>query len=129
MSHQIPFPLENFESYCQGLHRVGVDPGFVMYTNHHAGNHQPAARFLDTNHFKVAKNYINHPDDESFKQLVAAGVLLDTEWDRNTEHWLLIAFEGWEVLHAAFSRIYVKSGKTLQELTGVNGLNITEVEG
>ncbi|MGD0962013.1 MAG: hypothetical protein ABSB19_19565 [Methylomonas sp.] len=126
MKHHIPFPLENFENYCKGLHRVGVEPGFVMYTNSHAGNHLPAARILPAIHMEAARAYIDNPTDAAFKKLVAAGVLLDTEWDRNSENWRLIAFEGWEVLHMAFSRLHVKAADILQDLTGVNDLDIPE---
>jgi hypothetical protein len=128
MTHQIPFPLENFESYCKGLHRVGVVPNFVLYTNTYAGNHQPATRVLPAAHFDIAQNYIANPTDEGFRVLVAAGVFLDNEWDRKSEHWVIIAFEGWEVLHTAFSRLYARFDHTLRDLTGVAGLEISDSE-
>ena len=126
MSQQFPFQLHNFEGYCNGLHRVGIDPGFIMYTNHHASNDQPVARLLSAGQLEAAKDYIASPSDETFKRLVEIGVLLDTEWDRGTEQWEIIAFEGWEVLHTAFNRLHAKSRKTMTELIGVSDLDFTQ---
>ncbi len=120
MSHLMPFQIKNFENYCKALERVGVDPGFIMYTNHHVSNHQPAARLVTSSQLPAAQAYIAAPSDETFKRVVEIGVLLDTEWDRQTERWMIISFEGWEVLHTAFSRLYAKSGYSLTELTGVS---------
>jgi hypothetical protein len=119
MTHLIPFPIQHFESYYSGLQRVGIDPGYMMYTNHHASSHQPVARLLSANQLELAQAYIALPSDEYFRHLVEAGVLLDTEWDRSTSHWQIISFEGWEVLHAAFNRLHIKSSQTLTELGGI----------
>ena len=127
MHHQIPFQLENFEVHCSNLHRVGIDSGFVLYTNHHASNNKPVARLLTAADLVAAKTYLANPSDEAFMHLVARGVLLDTEWDRQTEHWQIISFEGWEVLHTAFNRLHVKSGQALQNLTGLSELDMVEV--
>lgn len=121
-----PFPLQNFEGYCNGLHRVGIDPGYVMYTNQHASNGKPATRLISAEQLAAAQSYIANPGDEAFKRLVEIGALFDTEWDRRTERWEIISFEGWEVLHAAFSHLHVKAGQTLMELTGVSNLDFTE---
>jgi len=126
MPHQIRFQIENFDGYCMGLHRVGIDMGFVMYTNQHASNHRPAARLLSRMHLEAARSYAASPSDETFKYLVQTGVLLDTEWDRRTAQWEIISFEGWEVLHSAFSHLYAKSKQALLELTGVSDLDFTE---
>ncbi|MDD4913402.1 MAG: hypothetical protein PHW13_00015 [Methylococcales bacterium] len=119
MPHQLPFPIQNFEAYCSGLLRVGIDPGFVMYTNDHAGSHHPVARLLSRELLDHAHAYIASPSDEGFKRLVEGGVLLDTEWDRITNQWQIISFEGWEALHAAFNRLHGKSRQALTELGGV----------
>jgi hypothetical protein len=126
MSHQPQFPIENFNAYCAGLRRVGLDTGFVMYTNQHAANHLPAARLLTREHLQAAQNYLAAPSDEGFTYLVRTGVLLDTVWDRRTEHWQIIAFEGWEALHTAFNHLHAKSKQALLELTGVSDLDVTE---
>jgi len=125
MSHLVPFPIQNFDAYCAGLERVGVQPGFVLYTNHHASNQQPAARLLSCEQLDAAQDYIVSPSDSAFKHMVEIGVLLDTEWDRETREWEIISFQGWEVLHTAFSRLYAKSRTSLTELTGVD-LDFTE---
>lgn len=119
MSHPFPFPLPNFGAYCSSLQRVGVDPGFVMYTNEHAGSRQPAARLLPGAFADLARSYIDAPSDAGFQRLVEAGVLLDTEWERVTAHWEIIAFTGWEVLHASFNRLYGKSRLALVQMGGV----------
>lgn len=126
MTHFFPFPLQNFEGYCNGLHRVGIEPGYVMYTNHHASNGKPAARLISAEQLEAAQAYIANPVDETFMKLVAIGALFDTEWDRNTARWEIISFEGWEVLHMAFCHLHVKSGRTLMELTGISNLDFTE---
>jgi hypothetical protein len=126
MPHQIPFPIENFAGYCTGLRRVGLDLGFIMYTNQHASNHHPAARLLPRVHLQAAQSYADSPSDEGFKYLVTTGVLLDTEWDRRTEHWQVISYEGWEVLHTAFNHLHTKYKQALLELTGVSDLDVTE---
>lgn len=120
MSSLVPFPLENFASYCDSLARVGIDPGYVLYTNRHASNNKPAARLVSTSQLAVVNAHIASPSDESFVQLVKAGVLFDNEWDRHTRQWELISFEGWEVLHKAFQHLHVKAGNTLSELTGLS---------
>ena len=126
MPHKIRFPIENFAGYCAGLRRVGLDLGFVMYTNQHASNHYPAARLLPREHLQAAQAYAASPSDDGFRYLVNTGVLLDTEWDRRTERWQVISFEGWEVLHTAFSHLHTKSKQALLELTGVSDLGVTE---
>lgn len=122
MPSLLPFQIENFESHCHGLKRVGIDPGFVMYTNHHASNGRPAARLISNDQLEAAQAYIDSPSDESFIRLVKLGALFDNEWDRKTGRWALIAFEGWEVLHKAFSHLHARSGQALQELTGLSDL-------
>jgi hypothetical protein len=122
MSFVPPFQIENFAAYCDSLKRVDVDLGYVMYTNEHAGNGMPAARSISSHQLEAAQAYIDFPSDETFIRLVKMGALLDTEWDRNTQHWVLIAFEGWEALHRAFSHLHVKSCQALQELTGLSDL-------
>lgn len=119
MSSYIPFQLHNFEAHCDSLKRVGINPGYVMYTNHHASDNKPAARQISANHLLDAIAYINDPSDDNFRRLVQSGVLFDTEWDHNTKHWQIIDFEGWEVLHKAFSHLQVKASKSLMEITGI----------
>lgn len=125
MATYLPFQLQNFEGYCDSLKRVGIDPGYVMYTNHHASNNKPAARHIPADHINVARAYINAPSDETFRQLVEAGVLFDTEWDRRTKQWEIIAFEGWEVLHKALSLLHAKASSAYTELTGVSSAEFT----
>ncbi|MBS4051128.1 MAG: hypothetical protein KGZ69_07990 [Methylomonas sp.] len=120
MSSIPPFPIENFEGYCDNLKRVGIDPGYVMYTNQHAGNDKPAARLISREQLAAAQAYIAAPSDDTFAHLVKLGALLDTEWDRNTRRWEIISFEGWEVLHKAFNHLHTKSGQVLKELTGLS---------
>ena len=127
MPHLLPFQLQNFEGYCNGLHRVGIDPGYVLYTNHHASNNHPAARLVSAEQLDAVRAYITSPSDDRFMRLVRLGVLLDTEWDRGTEHWEIISFEGWEVLHMAFNRLHAKSGQLLMELTGVSDIDFPEL--
>jgi hypothetical protein len=127
MSHLLPFQIENFSAYYYALQRVGIDPGFIMYTNHHASDDLPAARLMATNQIGAAQNYITSPTDESFRRLVELGVLLDTEWDRETQHWEIISFQGWEALHQAFSRLHAKSQQSLKDLTGGSELELTEL--
>ncbi len=122
MSTYLPFQLQNFETYCETLDRVGINPGYVMYTNHHASDNKPAARLISGNHIDAAKAYIDTPSDENFSRLVEAGALFDTEWDRRTKQWEIISFEGWEVLHKAFSHLHAKASKSLTELTGVSDI-------
>lgn len=122
MSSLSPFQIENFEAYCNSLKRVDIDPGYVMYTNHHASNDRPAARVISVHQLEAAKAYLENPSDETFIRLVKLGALFDTEWDRRTAHWNIIAFEGWEVLHRAFTHLYANSGHAMQELTGLSGL-------
>lgn len=120
MNNHLSFQFHNFEGYCQTLKRVGIDAGYVMYTNHHASNDKPAARLISGNDVELAKAYIGSPSDEIFRQLVEAGALFDTDWDRRTHHWELIAFEGWETLHKAFAHLQVKASQSLMELTGLS---------
>ena len=122
MSSLSPFQIENFEGYCNSLKRVGIDPGYVMYTDHHASNGRPAARIITAQQLEAAKAYVENPSDETFIRLVKLGALFDTEWDRRTTHWNIIAFEGWEVLHRAFAHLHVKSGHAMLELTGLSDL-------
>ena len=122
MPHLLPFQIQNFEGYCNGLHRMGIDPGYVMYTSHHASNDQPAARLISADQLDAVYEYRASPSDETFMRLVEMGALLDTEWDRKTKRWEIISFEGWEVLHKAFSRLHLHSGQALMELTGVSDL-------
>lgn len=120
MSSIAPFHIENFEGYCNSLKNVGIDPGYVMYTNQHASNGRPAARLISAYQLEAAQIYIAAPSDDSFIRLVKLGALFDNEWDRNTRHWEIIAFEGWEVLHKAFTHLHAKSGQALTELTGLS---------
>ncbi len=120
MSSTPPFPIENFEGYCDNLKRVGIDPGYVMYTNQHASNDKPAARMISGEQLEAARAYIASPSDDTFAHLVKSGGLFDTEWDRNTSRWEIISFEGWEVLHKAFNHLHSKSGQALMELTGLS---------
>ena len=122
MSTPHPFQIENFEAYCNSLKRVGIDPGYVMYTNHHASNDRPAARIISGQQLEAAQAYIDYPSDETFTRLVKLGALFDNEWDRDTRHWEIIAFEGWDVIHRAFNHLYAKSGHALQDLTGLSDL-------
>ncbi|MDD2738260.1 MAG: hypothetical protein PHR94_04955 [Methylomonas lenta] len=122
MTSLSPFQIENFEGYCNSLKRVDIDPGYVMYTNHHASNDRPAARAISAHQLEAAKAYLENPSDETFIRLVKLGALFDTEWDRRTVRWNIIAFEGWEVLHRAFAHLYAKSGHAMEELTGLSGL-------
>lgn len=127
MSTNLPFQLQNFEGYCDSLRRVGIAPGYVMYTNHHASNNKPAARLVPENHKDAVKAYIHESSDENFRRLVKASVLFDTEWDRQTKHWEIITFEGWEVLHKAFSHLHAKVSRTLTGLTGISGEDLTRL--
>ncbi len=122
MSGLTPFQIDNFEAYCNTLKRVDIDPGYVMYTNRHAGNGLPAARCIGAHQLEAAQAHIDAPSDETFVRLVKLGALLDTEWDRNTAQWTIIAFEGWEVLNRAFTLLHTKSGQALLELTGLSDL-------
>lgn len=123
MNTALPFDLQDFEQFCQGLKRVGIEPGYVMYTNCHASDGRPAARLVvSAEQLAAAQDYLQAPSDQAFVQLVKLGVLFDTEWDRNTRHWSLIAFEGWEVLHRAFAHLHGKTGQALEELTGLSDL-------
>ena len=124
MSTYLPFQLQNFDGYCDSLNRVGINPGYVLYTNHHASGNKPAARLISADHIDMVKTYIQVPSDENFRQLVEVGVLYDTEWDRRTKHWAIISFEGWEVLHKAFSHLHAKASHSLTELTGVSDVEI-----
>jgi hypothetical protein len=126
MPHLLPFQIQNFEAYGHGLHRMGIDPGYVMYTSHHASNDRPAARLITEDQLDAVQAYRAAPSDETFMRLVEMGALLDTEWDRRTSRWEIISFEDWEVLHKAFSRLYANSGQALMELTGVSDLEFTE---
>lgn len=120
MSSTAAFPIENFEDYCNNLKRVGIDPGYVMYTNQHASNDQPAARLISGQQLEAALAYIESPTEEAFVHLVRLGAMFDTEWDRNTQHWQIISFAGWDVLHKAFNHLHAKSGHALMELTGLS---------
>lgn len=120
MSSLPPFPIDHFETYCDSLVRVGIDAGYVLYTNQHASNKKPAARLVSSRLLKAVREHIDSPSDESFVHLVKAGVLFDNEWDRNTRDWELIAFEGWEVLHKAFVHLHLKAGNALTDLTGLS---------
>ena len=124
MSANIPFQLQYFDGYCDSLKRVGIDPGYVLYTNHHASNNKPAARLISGNHVESVQAYIDTPTDENFRHLVKEGVLYDNEWDRQTKHWDIISFEGWEVIHKAFSHLHAKASTSLTELTGVSDAEI-----
>lgn len=125
MHQHFPFPVQHFKNYCDGLQRVGIQPGYIMFTNHHASNHRPATRLLDESQLTLAETHINSPSEETFKQLVASGVLLDTEWDYQTSSWQIIAFNAWETLHNAFTHLYAKSSETLEELVGVTDFSET----
>jgi hypothetical protein len=127
MTHALPFPIQNFEAYNKTLIRVGIDPGFVLYTNHHAGNHQAAARFFNEEQLPAVQRHLTEQSDETFKHLVEIGVLLDNEWDRTTPSWQIISFAGWEVLHTAFSRLHSKCRNALQELTGLSEVELFEL--
>lgn len=118
MNPILPFPLQGFDAYCSDLHKLSLDPGYVMYTNRHANNDQPAARLIAPDQLEVALVYINTPSDETFMRLVQLGILLDTEWDRRTGNWAIISFEGWEVLHKAFCRLNGRAEKSMMELIG-----------
>jgi len=118
MNHVLPFPLENFDGYCRDLYTLRLNPGYVMYTNRHANNNQPAARLIPADQLEAATAYIDAPSDETFMRLVQLGALLDTEWDRKTSHWVIVSFEGWEVLHKAFSRLNVRAERSMMELVG-----------
>lgn len=120
MSHLLPFQIENFKNFCDGLERVGIDPGYVLYTNQYAGNNLPAARLVSGEQVSLARDYIQAPNEELFKRLVASGVMFDTEWDFATRNWQIISFEGWEVLHLAFSHLHAKSSSMLTDLIGVS---------
>ncbi|MGR8931438.1 MAG: hypothetical protein ACU836_12420 [Gammaproteobacteria bacterium] len=127
MPNHLAFPLRNFENQCANLKRVGIDPGYVMYTNHHAGNNRPAARLLSSEHLDAAIAYIDAPSDENFMALVKAGVLFDTEWDHLTKHWKIVSFEGWEVLHKAFSHLHFKATQAMTELTGISDTEFNDL--
>ncbi|MBD9357441.1 hypothetical protein [Methylomonas albis] len=118
MSHVLQFPLQDFDAYCTDLHKLNLNPGYLMYTNQHAGNNQPAARLIPPSQLEAALAHINAPSDETFKHLVQLGALLDTEWDRKTDNWVIVSFEGWEVLHKAFCRLNLRVEKTMMELIG-----------
>ena len=120
MPYLLPFQIENFKSYCDGLGRVGIDPGYVLYTNQYAGNSLPAARLVSGAQLSIAQEYIQAPNEELFTRLVAGGVMFDTEWDFATRNWQIISFEGWDVLHLAFSHLHAKSSNMLTELIGVS---------
>ncbi len=122
MSTYLPFQIQHFDGYCESLKRVGINPGYVLYTNHHASDNKPAARLISGEHVEMAKTYIHEPSDENFRKLVEVGVLYDTEWDRRTNHWDVISFEGWEVLHKAFSHLHARSSHSLTELTGISDM-------
>ena len=129
MSQNLSFHLKHFDAYCDELQRVGVEPGYVLYTNHHASHGQPAARLVTAEQLSTVEAYITAPTAEAFIQLVALGVMFDTEWDRNTQHWQLISFHGWEKLHTAFSHLLAKVDKTLIELGGLSSLDLNEIAG
>jgi hypothetical protein len=118
MSNMLQFPLQNFDAYCKDLHKLQLNPGYLMYTNRHAGNNEPAARLIPPNQLDAALAHIEAPCDETFMRLVALGVLLDTEWDRKTDNWVILSFDGWEVLHKGFSRLNQRVEKTMKELMG-----------
>lgn len=118
MNHALQFPLQNFDAYCSDLHKLKLNPGYVMYTNRHAKNDQPAARLIPPDHLRAALAHIDAPSDETFMQLVRLGALLDNEWDRRTESWAIVSFEGWEVLHKAFCRLNGRVEKSMLELIG-----------
>ena len=127
MSHHFPFQIKNFEGLCNTLERVGVDPGFVLYTNQHASNEQPMTRLIYAHQLEAAENYLNSPTDEHFRQLVKLGVLFDNEWDRNTASWAIISFKGWEALHTAFCHLHSHNSQSLLELTGLSSDDFLEV--
>ncbi|TAN68957.1 MAG: hypothetical protein EPN17_08305 [Methylobacter sp.] len=126
MPRQLSFQIKNFESYVNGLQRMGIDQGYVLYTNCHASNDKPVARLISADQLDAVQAYIASPSDEAFIRLVKLGALLDTDWDRRTSQWQVISFEGWEALHNAFSRLYTKSEQALVELTGVSDLDSRE---
>lgn len=125
LPHQIQFQVYEFENYCNILNRIGIDPGYLMYTNHHASNDKPSARQISTEQLHAAKAYIDNPTDENFIQLVKLGVLFDNEWDRKTSKWMLISFDGWEVLHKAFTHLLMHCEQSEVEMTGVSNLTLT----
>ncbi len=127
MPRTLPFVIQHFEQYCNELQRMGIEPGYVMYTNHHAGNGEPATRLVLADQLEAAEAYISAPSDQTFMRLVAIGVLFDTEWDRNTRRWQIISFAGWEKLHHAFSQLLTKADQTLVELTGLSSLELNEI--
>lgn len=127
MKNILPFQIKNFSEYYFDLHRVGINPGYVMYTNRHASNDQPAARLVPAEHLNAARTHVIAPTPETGIQLVRLGVLLDTEWDIQTQRWDIISFHGWETLHKAFSHLHAKAEKSLIELTGVSASEYTEV--
>lgn len=119
MSHLKPFHIDNFKGYCDGLLRVGIDPGYVLYTNHHESNQRPATRLFAAEHLTIVEQHLANPSAESFKQLVAVGVLQDTSWDFQSTGWQIIAFSGWEVLHNAFGHLHHKAEQELEDSLGV----------
>lgn len=72
----LQFPLQNFDAYCQDLHKLKLDPGYLMYANRHAGNDQPAARLIPPNQLEAALAHIDAPSDDTFKRLVRQGVVV-----------------------------------------------------
>ncbi|MCQ8180486.1 hypothetical protein NP603_05155 [Methylomonas sp. SURF-1] len=118
MSMILPFPFYGFADYCNELKALGIDPGYVMYTDRHANNDQPSARLVAAEHLPAAQAYIEAPSDAAFVSLVQAGVLMDTEWERRTAGWLLVSFTGWEVLHKAFSRLNAKLDHSVLDMAG-----------
>lgn len=127
MSHALKFPIQNFDYYCDELQRLGIEPGFVLYTNHHASNGLAETRFVSANQLDAVETYLASPSDQTFIPLVKMGVLLDNEWDRNTRHWALISFNGWEKLHHAFERLLNKADQGLINLSGLSSLEVTEI--
>ncbi|ATG91447.1 hypothetical protein [Methylomonas koyamae] len=118
MGLTLPFPFYGFADYCNELKALGVDPGYVMYTDRHANNGQPSARLVPAEHLPAALAYIEAPSDATFIDLVQAGVLVDTEWERHTTGWLVVSFTGWEVLHKAFSRLNAKLDHAVLDMAG-----------
>jgi len=118
MNHDLPFPLKNFDAYCRDLDKLRLNPGYVMFTNRHANNQQPAARLIAPEQLEAALAYINAPSDATFMEAVQLGVLLDTEWDRRTDQWVIVSFDGWEVLHRAFCRLNGRAEATMMALIG-----------
>jgi hypothetical protein len=127
MAHSLEFPLQNFENYCNELQRVGIEYGYVLYTNHHASNGRPATRLVPADQFDAVQNYLTSSSDETFTILVKMGVLFDTEWDRNTRHWVIISFDGWEKLHHAFERLLNKADEKLLTMTGLSSLELSNI--